>query len=127
MNEDWRNKAHELIKTIAEQTTAAFGGSADIEIRKGYPVLFNDPENTDEASKLAQEYLGVEKVKALEIRMTAEDFAFYSHKVPVCFFRLGVGDPEKAMNYGVHHPKFDIHADALRVGVEAMLSVVFNG
>jgi metal-dependent amidase/aminoacylase/carboxypeptidase family protein len=59
--------------------------------------------------------------------MTAEDFAFYSHKVPVCFFRLGVGDPAKEINYGVHHPKFDIHPDALRVGVEAMLSVVFNG
>jgi metal-dependent amidase/aminoacylase/carboxypeptidase family protein len=92
----------------------------------GYPFLKNDPHVTSIVKEALVGQFGSEHVEALPLRMTAEDFAFYSHKVPVSFFRLGVGDPAKAINYGVHHPKFDIHPGALSVGVEAMLAIVFN-
>jgi metal-dependent amidase/aminoacylase/carboxypeptidase family protein len=53
--------------------------------------------------------------------MTAEDFAFYSQKVPVVFFRLGVANNEKRINFGVHHPKFDIDKNAIKTGIHAMV------
>jgi metal-dependent amidase/aminoacylase/carboxypeptidase family protein len=53
--------------------------------------------------------------------MTAEDFAFYSQKIPVVFFRLGVANNKKGINYGVHHPKFDIDQNAIKTGIHAMV------
>jgi hippurate hydrolase len=68
----------------------------------------------------AQVMLGENQVEELPIRLTAEDFAFYSQKVPVCFFRLGVGNISKGITYGVHHPRFDIDQKAMLTGMEVM-------
>jgi len=127
MDEAWRAEFFERFTHFVNEVATRFGGSVEFERASGYPFLKNDPHVTKSVEQSLKLQLGEAHVETLPLRMTAEDFAFYSHKVPVCFFRLGVGDPAKSINYGVHHPKFDIHADALRVGVEAMLSVVFNG
>jgi metal-dependent amidase/aminoacylase/carboxypeptidase family protein len=43
----------------------------------------------------------------------------------VCFIRLGVGDENKEMNYGVHHPKFDIDSSSIKTGIETIVNLVF--
>jgi len=48
--------------------------------------------------------------------MTAEDFAWYSQKVPACFYRLGTSSADGSNQSPVHTPTFDIDPDALRVG-----------
>jgi amidohydrolase len=127
MDEAWRSEFFERFDAYVTEIAARYGGSVEFQRAPGYPFLKNDPQVTNRVEQSLKNQFGTDAVETLPLRMTAEDFAFYSHKVPVCFFRLGVGDPAKEINYGVHHPKFDIHPDALRVGVEAMLSVVFNG
>jgi metal-dependent amidase/aminoacylase/carboxypeptidase family protein len=127
MDEAWRAEFFERFTRFVNEVATRYGGSVEFERAPGYPFLKNDPHVTKGVEQSLKLQLGEAHVETLPLRMTAEDFAFYSHKVPVCFFRLGVGDPAKEINYGVHHPKFDVHANALRVGVEAMLSVVFNG
>ena len=76
--------------------------------------------------KLAKEYLGESVVHDLPIRLTAEDFSYYSQEVPACFFRLGVRNEEKGITFGVHHPKFDIDPESLRLGVEMMALAPFS-
>jgi metal-dependent amidase/aminoacylase/carboxypeptidase family protein len=56
----------------------------------------------------------------LPIRLTSEDFAFYSQIVPACFFRLGVRNEKNGIIHSVHHPKFDIDSEALKVGMQLM-------
>jgi metal-dependent amidase/aminoacylase/carboxypeptidase family protein len=58
--------------------------------------------------------------------MTAEDFAFYSHHKPVCFFRLGTGFADRQLNHAVHHPQFDIDEKALEVGVRCMFAIAMS-
>jgi hippurate hydrolase len=52
--------------------------------------------------------------------MGAEDFAFYTHRVPGCFFRLGVGNKEKGIVDGVHTPTFNIDESAIETGMGAL-------
>jgi amidohydrolase len=120
MDEDWRAQGLALIHEQATLIAQAFGGTVDIEISKGYPYLENDPLTTRKMRTKAQAFLGPEKVEELPIRLTAEDFSFYSQVVPVCFFRLGVRNEAKGITFGVHHPRFDIDTDALRTGIELM-------
>jgi metal-dependent amidase/aminoacylase/carboxypeptidase family protein len=121
MDEAWRAEALQRIQRQAEHIALAHGGTADVEISKGYPFLENDPLLTQELRAKATEYLGAENVVELPIRLTAEDFSFYSQTIPTCFFRIGVRNEEKGITYGVHHPKFDIDPNALKVGVEMMV------
>ena len=125
MNEIWREKAWELIKTHVKNVTEAYGGTAEIEISKGYPYLENNPKITGILREKAIDYLGASKVEALPIRMTSEDFSYYSQEIPVCFFRLGVRNESKGIVYGVHHPKFNIDSDALKTGMQIMSLACF--
>ncbi len=56
--------------------------------------------------------------------MGAEDFAYYSHKIPACFFRLGVGNISQGINAGVHTPKFNIDENAIEIGMGIMAWLV---
>ena len=120
MNEQWRFKAHELIKGICKNTAAMGGAEIDVHIDVGYPFVTNNEELTVTAKRKAEEFAGEGNVEETEIRMGAEDFAFYSHKIPACFFRLGVGNKEKNITSGVHTPYFNVDERAIEIGVGIM-------
>jgi len=120
LNEVWRKEAHVLIKAQIEALCEAFGATADVDIAIGYPFLENNEALTVQAKQTAIEYLGADNVIDLPIRMTGEDFAFYSHAVPSCFYRVGVRNEAKGIVHGVHHPKFDIEPAAIEIGVGLM-------
>jgi amidohydrolase len=120
MNAEWRKKAHELITQIAQQTAAASGATCEVKIMHGYPALSNDEKLTEKAIENAQSFLGNENVNALDIRMTAEDFAWFAEQYPVCFYRLGTASPDGHFKAGVHNAHFDIDPNALKVGMGLM-------
>lgn len=125
MNEEWRMKALELMEVKISEIAKETGTQIEFEIVKGYPFLENDSETTAELRSKAQEILGNENVENLALRMTAEDFSFYTQLVPACFFRLGVRNEEKGIIFGVHHPNFDIDKNALKTGMQIMASTAF--
>ncbi len=120
MNEEWRYKAHELIKKQTEGLVSAMGAEADILIDVGYPFVDNDPSLTETGWNLAIDYWGKENVEETELRMGAEDFGYYTHVVPGCFYRLGVRNEQKGIIHNVHTPKFDIDEKAITNGIQMM-------
>lgn len=120
MNEEWRFKAHELIKKQTIEIVKAMGAEATIHIDVGYPFVLNDEKLGNAARKKAEEYMGAANVEETELRMGAEDFAYYSHRVPACFFRLGAGNKAKGITSGVHTPTFNIDEGAIEIGMGMM-------
>ncbi len=120
MDEAWRKEAHEKITEIATTVAQQMQGKCEVEIRKGYPFLSNNEDLTEEAIKSAKEFLGDDNVIDLDLRMTAEDFAFYSQEIPACFYRLGTANFEKGITAGVHTSQFDIDENALETGMGLM-------
>ena len=116
MNEIWRSKSHETIKFICEKIAQENSGKIGLSIIKGYPFLVNHEEVTNTCRSAAQEYLGIEQVVELPLRMTAEDFAWYSQKIPACFYRLGTGNKTLGITCGVHTSTFDIDENSLLIG-----------
>lgn len=116
LNEEWRHQAHQKITEIAHGVCASLGGSCEVDIKVGYPFLHNNPELTQRSKNLAINYLGKENVVDLDLWMAAEDFAYYTHHVDACFYRLGTGNEAKGITSGVHTPTFDIDEQALEVG-----------
>jgi amidohydrolase len=119
-DEPWRARAHEKITSIAKGMAESMGGTCEVFIAKGYPFLVNDDLATSEAKALAQQYLGTENVVDLDQRMTAEDFAYYSHIIPACFYRLGAKNPEWETIRNLHTPEFDADERSLETGMGLM-------
>ncbi|MEE9373579.1 MAG: M20 family metallopeptidase [Saprospiraceae bacterium] len=107
-NEEWRSRAHMLIKKIAEGIATAHGAKCNMTILKGYPYLENNMELTLEIKQRIAEYMGTDNTVNLPKRMTSEDFAFYSHEIPACFYRLGTGNVSRGITSGVHTSTFDV-------------------
>lgn len=126
MNEKWRAIYHQKINQIATSTAEAFGAKCIVDIRKGYPFLVNDPVLTDKSVEFAKEYLGQENIEELPLRMTAEDFSYFSQKAPTCFYRLGVGNKKKGIIHSVHNPQFDIDENSLKIGVGLMSNLIIK-
>jgi len=122
MDEGWREQALVLVDQQVNEIAKSHGATVDIEISRGYPCIENDVSLTNELAVKARGLIGSDKVHDLPIRLTSEDFAFYSQLVPACFFRLGVRNEEKGIVYGVHHPRFDIDSEALILGVRMMVT-----
>lgn len=119
-DEAWRDEAHRHIEQIAKGTAQSMGGDCEVKILKGYPYLMNHETLTARCTASAERYLGKEHVVELPLRMTAEDFAYYSHEVPACFYRLGTAGKNGQFKDSVHTSTFDIDEDALITGMGLM-------
>ena len=120
MDEEWRFDAHKKMKALAESIALGMGGSCDFDVRVGYPYLVNDEVVTETHIQAAKEYLGEENVVDLDLRMTAEDFSYYSQVAPVCFYRLGTRNEANGITSGLHTSTFDIDSKALEIGMGVM-------
>ena len=120
MDEKWRFAAHDKMKSIAGSSAEGMGGSCVFDVRVGYPYLVNDEVVTETHIQAAKEYLGAENVIDLDLRMTAEDFSYYSQVAPVCFYRLGTRNEAKGITSGLHTSTFDVDSKALEIGMGLM-------
>ncbi|HKK69106.1 MAG TPA: M20/M25/M40 family metallo-hydrolase, partial [Bacteroidales bacterium] len=126
MNEEWREKIKHQIRDISEGIATAMGAVCQVDIKDGYPVVFNHEQLTRDASRYASEFIGKEAVAEMDIRMTAEDFGYYTHLFPSVFYRFGVG--QKEGNTGaLHTSEFNLDENSLETaaGVMAWLAVKF--
>ena len=74
----------------------------------------------------AKKFMGEDNVKDIPQLMTAEDFAWYSHKVKACMYRIGTSNAEKGIVSKQHTPTFDVDEDALEIGMGLMAWLVLN-
>jgi amidohydrolase len=119
-DENTRAVQHDRIRGLCTEIAAKHGGRCEVNIVKGSPVVMNDRALTFQASTAAADYLGAEAVHELPIRMGAEDFGFYSQRVPACFYRIGVADMARGITSAIHTPTFDVDERALITSVGLM-------
>lgn len=119
-DEQWRLQCHEKIRKISCGIAESMGGECDLFIDYGYPYVFNDDACTQQLHDNAEEFVGKEQVEWLDMRMTAEDFAFFAQKIPACYFRVGIHIPDTPF-CNLHRPNLmvDERSIELASGLEA--------
>ncbi len=124
-NEEWRKIAREKIKEICESVAKNQNATVQVTIKNGYPVLHNNENETEKTIQFAKEFLGEDNITELDIRMTAEDFAYFSQKIPACFYRLGTSS-SKETKFPLHSPKFKVDENAMKTGMGTMAYVAIK-
>lgn len=105
-----RDQVQEEIHSIVAGITSGFKATHSIDYLRGYPALYNHPEETEIAHRL---FADLGPVAESEPTMGAEDFAYYLQEKPGTFFRVGSRTDDLATQYSHHHPRFDIDERAL--------------
>jgi amidohydrolase len=125
MNEAWRKEAHEKIAQMAKSIATGMGGECEVDIQHGYPVLFNHEDYTRRAISYSRKLLGEQNVVDLELRMTAEDFAYFAEKIPGVFYRFGITDQAGKYSSPLHSSGFMADEESLKTAMANMAYVAF--
>ncbi len=125
MNEEWRAKIKAQIRKVATEMASSMGAHCEVKINDGYPVVTNEAEITNLAYNAASDYLGQEHVHRMDIRMTAEDFGYYTQKYPCTFYRFGVKQDDSPTG-GLHTPGFNLNENALETSVGVMAYIALE-
>ena len=120
VDEKWRNEAKQHISRIITETCAAYGCTAQIEMPDGYPCVINSEEVTGKAREFASEWVSSDNIRKLEMRMTGEDFAFFTQQYPSTFFRFGIKGEVNANTGGLHSSTFQMDEKAFETGIGGM-------
>jgi amidohydrolase len=111
----------QTVHSIAE----GMGCQAEIDLQILTPATINQPEIADRVQVVARRLFSDGRVDiANYMTMGSEDFAYILEKVPGCFFFIGSANPEKGLNAGHHHPRFDIDEAALPRGAALMAATI---
>lgn len=122
-----RDSIHERIRRTAESIAKSAGATAAVEIRKGTPVTYNDPDLTQSMMPSLERIVGKNVQEAPRVT-GAEDFAYFQERVPGMYFFLGVRPPDVPREKSVpnHSPYFFVDESGLVDGVRLMSSVAVD-
>lgn len=108
---------------IATDCASGLGCEAKVEILRGYPPTVNDDAMAELARQALIAELGEEAVRTADPVMGGEDFSHMLRARPGAYYVVGCYSEVDGVNYGHHHPKFDVDEDSLAIGVRSMTSI----
>ena len=86
---DMQEQVHDAVRRTAENIAAASGAEADVQIRIGYPVTYNDPDLLDRMLPAMRWAAGTDRVRQVPPWTGAEDFSYFAQQAPGVFLFLG--------------------------------------
>ncbi|MDL2227800.1 M20 family metallopeptidase [Bacteroidales bacterium OttesenSCG-928-K03] len=120
-NENDRKYLHDKICNITTDITQKNGGECNIEIRYGYPAIFNDEKICNFVKNVALNILSKENVIEIPHRLTSDDFAFIAEQIPSCYFRLGCNSNTK-----LHSDTFNPDENCMLIGIKILTEILFT-
>lgn len=115
-------RMEDIIQGIAQ----AFGCQWELTVSEMTPALVNDPDVTRQVLEAVSSMPEGWQVVTDNREMVSEDMAYLMQKVPGCYFLVGSANPERGLNYGHHHPKFDIDEAVLPIAVSTMVTAALK-
>ncbi|WP_312190601.1 M20 family metallopeptidase [Sphingobacterium sp.] len=126
MDEVWRKEALEMVAEIAATLPVSLGAKVEVEVRHGYPALYNDPALTQKVKTIIAETMGNSVPQDLEIWMAAEDFAYYSYRYPSLFMLIGTNNNDSTTQYGLHNPQFNLDEKAFETSIAVLVNAAIS-
>ncbi|MCT1795802.1 M20 metallopeptidase family protein [Helcococcus kunzii] len=127
LNEQTRDLIEKRIEEIAKGIAQSYGGDAELNYERKYPVLVNDPEFTQYVKSLTKNLFSDLVVDIPLPTMGSEDAAFYLQEVPGTYIFMDNIKPHKdGVCYLNHNSKFDLDESDFYKGVAIFLETAFN-
>jgi hippurate hydrolase len=117
-----RDFMEQRFRAMVEQVAGAFGCTAAIHFRRGYPVTVNSETETAFAAEVAADVVGGERVDdQVDASMGGEDFSYMLQQRPGAYIFLGNGPTSD-----LHTDTYDFNDEIIPVGVSYWVRLVEN-
>jgi len=118
--------APEVLKTLVESVSSAYGVTADLSYTRSVPPAVNDAVSTAMIASAADRVLGPDSLAAAPQSLGGEDFAWYLESIPGSLFRLGTRRPGSGDEFDIHQPMFDVDERCIGVGIKVMSAIAMT-
>ncbi len=120
LDEQVRTVMETQLRTVTTSLVQAFGATAEVHYRRGYPVTVNAPGPTAYAARVAADVAGPERVDAnADATMGGEDFSYMLRARPGAYIFIGNGDSTE-----LHTDTYDFNDDIIPVGVSYWVRLI---
>lgn len=123
-----RKEIQQRIQKMATEVANASGASANVIIKSGAPVTYNDPQLTAKMLPTLESVAGKGQLFVSLPWTTSEDFGYYEQVIPGMYFYLGVAPKNADLNKmaPIHSAKFMADEGAIKVGMKALASLAVD-
>ena len=126
LDKDMQTMINARMREMVPAIAAAYRAEATIDIAKGYPITYNDPDLTAQMLPSLQKAAGANMVFEINAITGAEDFSFFANEIPGLYFFIG-GKPLNETNPAPHHtPDFYIDEGGMLLGVKAFVQLTMD-
>lgn len=128
LDSEMQREIEEDIRRTVEGVARSAGAEATVELTRGGPITFNDPELTGRMAETLHRVAGPGMAGEIPPTTGGEDFAVYQQEIPGLFFFLGVIPDSIPLNQAApnHSPYFFADEAALPVGVRALANLAVD-
>ena len=123
-----QSQIHRRVREIATNIGKSANAEVTVDIQRGYPVTYNDPELTAQMLPTLERTVGKENILLRDAVTGAEDFSYLAQEAPGLFIFLGgmpAGtDPEDAAPH--HTPDFYVDDSSLKLGVRTLSNLTLD-
>jgi hippurate hydrolase len=118
-----RDMAERRVREIACKVAEAFGASAEVDYRRGYPATVNSARESQFAAEVGERVFGKGNVMTdPEPTMGGEDFSYMLLERPGAYVFLGQGGA--AGGCFLHNPRYDFNDEVIPLGAGYLAALV---
>jgi amidohydrolase len=123
-----RAEIYDEIRQIAAGVALGTGAEITVEFDVGgfYPITYNNPDLVTKLTPALKEATGNKFYLSNTPSTGAEDFSFFSDRIPGMYFWLGVNAPGVDIAPGNHSPYFVVDDGALDEGLKSLIYLVLE-
>jgi amidohydrolase len=115
------NEAEEVMRDLLADLVAPYGATFELAYTRGHPPVVNDEAATERVARAAHEFLDDDAVTATYQSVGGDDFSWYLDRIPGCYVRLGVRDPDSDdPPVDLHASRFDVDERCLPVAIRLL-------
>jgi amidohydrolase len=107
-------------REIVEGIGRSMGCQVEIEIVRATYTVENDPNLAELMAEVVQDIQPGADVDQSYQTMGSEDFSYLTQGVPGCYMLVGSSNSAKGLDFGHHHPRFNVDEDCLPYAVAVM-------
>lgn len=128
LDEEMQTEIHQKIKQTAELIAQSVGATAEVIIKKFYPITFNNPDLTTKMLSSLYKTAGENNVLVSKPLLASEDFSFFARKVPGLYLNVGARPKNvNAKDAPPHHsPNFSIDESSMQLGVRTLCNLTLD-
>lgn len=115
LREETRDRVEKEFAALAERIGEVYGIEASMAYTRQYPVTYNHAEQGAELRRAAAAVPGLVEARDIAQSMAAEDFSFFTERLPGAY--LWLGGKDEAHQVPLHSCHYDFNDHSLSLGI----------